>query len=157
MTAPTNQAFFVVGHANWGKSRTLRALTGNSFRVRTMPLSNRTFRVGRMSNDDTPPSQRGVSPLQAWQQRIIRLQSRGHTHLLLTLCPNLEALPFLRLLSKSYRLYFWVIKQSFVSDAAIPPPQIASLRSLGKVEVSAGKHSDTARAAGLGAFISAHP
>lgn len=155
--ATMNQAFFVVGHANWGKSKTLSALTNGSSHVRTLPLAGRTFRVGRMSNDDKPPLKPGVTPLDAWQQRILKLQASGHSHLLLTLCPNPPAIPFLRRLGSTHRLYFWVIESSFSTGATIPPAQIAALGTLGAVSVLSGRHIDSARAAHLTAFISAHP
>ncbi len=44
---------FVVGHARWGKSRTLRALTINPHR-RRIQLGGVEFSIRRMSNDDRP-------------------------------------------------------------------------------------------------------
>jgi hypothetical protein len=47
------QAFFVVGHSNWGKSSTLKALAAPP-QVRKVVVGGRTFFIRRMSNDDRP-------------------------------------------------------------------------------------------------------
>lgn len=143
MAANRNQAFFVVGHANWGKSSTLMALTAGSFHVRHLPIGGRTFFIRRMSNDDRP--------LNEWIQRIRKTQWRSH--LLLTLCPKASAVPFLRQLSKTHQLYFWIMHVSFTSGAIITPAEVARLRALGRVHIFNPKAQAAVRSNDLRNFI----
>jgi len=46
------KAFAVVGHSNWGKSYTLRALTDNTPQYRWWEIKGELFNIKRMSNDD---------------------------------------------------------------------------------------------------------
>jgi len=45
---------FVVGHENWGKSKTLKALTDNNRYVKNYELGGHEWFIRRMSNDDQP-------------------------------------------------------------------------------------------------------
>src|SRR5262245_14384381 len=125
--ARSGQAFFVVGHANWGKSSTLKALTGGSYRIRQFPIGGRRFFIRRMSNDDRPHVE--------WVNRINDLRRRGRTHLILALCPEPGAYTFLRQLGGNYALHFWVMRHSFTTPDTISNQEIAALRSLGVVHV----------------------
>ncbi|ROZ76595.1 hypothetical protein [Ramlibacter sp. WS9] len=148
-TKPKQQAFFVVGHSNWGKSRTLKAVTGNSVYVRHMSIGGRGFAIRRRSNDDIDTA--------PWAARIAALQSAGHAHLLLALCPTAPAAPVLRRLARAYDLYFWVMKDKFRGTGQISPAELAFLRGFGKVSVFSGQHQAPVRARALTNFIVANP
>lgn len=148
-TNPKQQAFFVVGHSHWGKSRTLKALTGNSAYVRSMSIGGRSFAIRRRSNDDIDTA--------PWAARITALESAGHSHLLLALCPTTQALPVLRRLSRTYDLYFWVMKDRFKGTGQITPAEVARLQAFGRVSLFSGQHPARVRARALLNFIVANP
>ena len=121
------QAFFAVGHNNWGKSRTLRALTGGLHRIRNFPLDNRPFQIRRSSNDDE---------LQRWTRLLDGLNPTSHTHVILTVCPTPASQPVLaRLRQRGYGLFFWIIRHNWqTTDRSLtvkrPCCKLAPLRFL---------------------------
>ena len=46
------KAFIMVGHSSWGKSKTLNALTSNSYSIRFINICGFNIFIKRMSNDD---------------------------------------------------------------------------------------------------------
>ena len=102
------KAFFVVGHKNWGKSMTLRALTNDNPHYRYWKIKGREFLVRRMSDDDVP---------KAYEQFANWLQPAETPLVLAALCPRLideKWRPLLRsildTLERKYDLFFFVLK-----------------------------------------------
>ena len=149
---PNPQLFFVVGHKDWGKSRTLRALTGGEHQVRKTTVGNHTFLIWRMSNDDKPA---------VWTRRLRELNPQTHTRAILTVCPTPDAQAALDSLRSQYALFFWVIRHSHGdypnSDGrTISTVEEQALRSLGVVEVFEDIADAPVRAAALKRFINTH-
>jgi hypothetical protein len=146
MTKP--QAFLVVGHANWGKSRTIRALTGD--RWGRVSLIEHAFFIRLMSNDDLP--------LTRYRSFITRLRP-GRDHLVVApYCPEqARRTPLLQAWAQKYSLRFWVLEHSYVGDRRITAEEIARLRRAGIVEVFSRQGAQAGeRAHVLGRFIARH-
>jgi hypothetical protein len=128
------KAFFVVGHKDWGKSSTLKALTDGSRFPRTWVIASIAFFVRRMSNDDFPES-------------LIRLANRLHPqttpHVIATLCPTFNdkkarpaLLDTLNILKRKYELFFFVLRHKCSNrDLTIPDDETEKLERYGTVEV----------------------
>jgi len=142
------QAFLVVGHSNWGKSRTVRALTGD--RWGRVSLIGHTFFVRLMSNDDLP--------LARYQSFIRRLRPARDPLVVAPYCPEQSRNnPLLRTWAERYSLRFWVLEHSYVGDRRITAEEIAQLRRYGSVDVfprCGAEATDRARA--LTRFIASH-
>ena len=141
---------FVVGHANWGKSSTLRALTGGSHHVRRIELKETRFLLRRMSNDDRPES---------FDKLMKRLEPSSWPYVLAALCPNfhddkvnLESI-FDSLREKGYKLFFWVIEHQFGTSETVRPTELTSLRRFGRVEVYSARSEARVRAARFRTFV----
>ncbi len=141
---------FVVGHASWGKSRTLRALTGGSQYVRAIEIKRTRFLLRRMSNDDRPAS---------FNALMSRLDPSSWSYAIAALCPNFADSEFPlghvleNLRAKGYRLYFWVIEHQFGTSAKVLSPELAALRRFGQVEVYSERSEAQVRAETFQAFI----
>jgi hypothetical protein len=99
------KAFLVVGHKNWGKSSTLRALTGDSRYPRTWVIKSIAFFIRRMSNDDDPKSLIELAG---------KLDPETTPHVIATLCPTFNdknarpaLLETLNILRRKYDLFFF--------------------------------------------------
>ena len=141
---------FVVGHENWGKSKTLRSLTNEDWRKRHVKISGHEFFIRRMSNDDQP---------KGYFDFMKSLSPEEKELLIAALCPNFEresaqTEEILNILkNKGYKLYFWVIECQFGTNEKIKPEEISKLRSFGEVFVLATKESSDARAKKLKMYI----
>ncbi len=141
---------FIVGHANWGKSSTLRALTGGSHHVRAIELKESRFLLRRMSNDDRPES---------FKKLLSRLDPSYWPHVIAALCPKFQdgddglesILESLR--GKGYRLFFWVMEHQFGTAEKIRATELTSLRRFGKVEVYSPRSEAHVRAAKFRTFV----
>lgn len=149
---PANQirrAVFVVGHENWGKSRTLLALT-NARRVHRVTIDNVTFFIKRMSNDDRR---------EEYQQFIDTLSPTNIPNLIAALCPNFvgddndtpEILTTLR--TKGYEMFFWVIEHQHGKEAVVDQSDLRALETFGRVEVFSERVEADLRATQLRVFI----
>ena len=126
---PTPQAFLVVGRANWGKSRTIRALTGG--KRGWVHLLGGNFFVRRMSNDDPPVTR--------YEKFIGRLRPARHTLVVAPYCPETRGkAPVLAAWARKYKLRFFVLAENFHGGRRIAAGQVAWLRRHGAVEVFAG-------------------
>jgi len=74
------KAFVVVGHSNWGKSRTLRQLTGSKRKAWIQIKDFRIF-IRRMSNDDI------AKDLKEFLEKI---DPNFKRIIIITLCPNFD-------------------------------------------------------------------
>ena len=142
-------AVFVVGHKNWGKSRTLSALTDGLQRYVRMGLVE--FFIRRMSNDDVPDK---------FYRLLEKVDPSETPNLILAFCPTFgkpqarRSLEALR--RKNYRLFFWVLRQNYHRTKEITRDEIAILRQFGRTEVfESGQVEDSDRGRALRAFIQA--
>ncbi len=142
---------FVVGHAHWGKSKTLRALTNDNFRLRKTTIGGVEFFIRRMSNDDQP---------RGYEEFMKSLDPELRQHLIAALCPQFDdpaaatnsILTTLR--AKGYQLFFWVIEHQYGTSEVVAAKEIQRLRSFGKVEVFSAMAESTARSKSFKHFVS---
>src|SRR3972149_11354391 len=151
---PKGKAFVVVGHRNWGKSRTLKALTDGSSHLQTLTIKSFDFYIRRMSNDDVPerlPNQ--------FADFVENLDPNLYPYLIVALCPNFtDPLPktttILRELAKKYQLFFFVLQHKYGRDKEISGAEIEKLKRFGKVKVFSMKNAEAdVRAKEFRAFI----
>lgn len=156
-----HKAFLIVGHRHWGKSETLRSLTGGnrSIFIDGIPLS-----VRRMSNDDIDKD----DPEKFW--RFTR--DLSEPYVAIAFCPTfdsdpqftrykLDAATILDALRKHYEIFFWVIKHSQNPKRKRPreidEPTIERLKTYGTVKIFARKQATPQElAADLKHFIENH-
>ena len=142
---------FVVGHAQWGKSKTLRALTNESYRQRRCLIGGVEFFIRRMSNDDNPKS---------FVKLMETIDPTVEPNIIAALCPNFQnkeaateaVLAALR--KKGYHLFFWVMVNQYGTNAVIAAKDISRLRTFGKVEVVSGVHEAESMAKKFKRFVS---
>lgn len=121
--------FFVVGHRRWGKSTTLRALTGRRL-ARSFLINSHKFYIRRTSNDDV----RIGEPPTGYYEFLSHLKPEQNLHVLATLCPTLwdkRLFNNLRRLKASYQLFFFVLKRRWDGKRQISVEEISALRKLG--------------------------
>lgn len=155
---------FVVGHENWGKSYTLRALKqicNRQVRHRRVSIKGIQFLVRATSNDDVP------------KRYAAFINGLRFPHLIAALCPKFKKSSkrdnprkladrlLSRLQEKGYSLFFWVIRYKWTGLAAIHHQEISELRKYasrtgGRVRVFARAGvEDLERARDLRRFVSA--
>lgn len=142
---------FVVGHANWGKSKTLRSLTNDDFRLRKTTVGGIEFFIRRMSNDDQP---------EGYIEFMKSLDPALRPYLIAALCPQFDdpvaatnsILSTLR--AKGYQLFFWVIEHQYGTSEVVTSKEIQRLRSFGKVEVFPTTSESVTRAKSFKRFVS---
>uniref|UniRef100_B8HQM8 Uncharacterized protein n=1 Tax=Cyanothece sp. (strain PCC 7425 / ATCC 29141) TaxID=395961 RepID=B8HQM8_CYAP4 len=146
------KAFVLVGHKQWGKSRTLKSLTNDSRYVKKITINDQQLFIRRMSNDDEPES---------LMQFVRKLNTQRCTNVILTLCPNFhdssrhQTLSILDELSKKYELFFWILRFKYASDEMISDDEIRNLNKYGEVEVFTREQpQSTERAEEFKAFVS---
>lgn len=142
----SGKIFFVVGHSNWGKSKTLKALTTHH-QVRYFQIGGVDFFIRRMSNDDY---------LGEWAELVKGLRPSERPYVIVALCPNDDALKLLEQLRSRYELFFWVLRHSYQDDRSISRKEEASLRTLGTVEVFEERLSAERRAAQFKKFVATY-
>ena len=141
---------FVVGHSNWGKSSTLRALTGGSHRIRRTRIKDVEFFIRRMSNDDLPKS---------FIDRMKSLDPRAWPCVIAALCPDFEnkAVPTEAILKslqrKGYELFFWVIRHQYGTSETISQKELDLLKRLGTIEVFSDRSEAEVRAKKFESFV----
>jgi hypothetical protein len=141
MAMAKGKAFVVVGHKNWGKSLTLKALTNGDHNERTIKLNGNKFFIRRMSNDDVPLS---------FLKFIEKLDPLSKSHVILTLCPDFEIDATIKILDKlneKYRLFFWVIENQYGRGRQITDAEIKRLKQYGEVEVFKERDAESNRRA----------
>lgn len=128
------KAFLVVGHKNWGKSTTLKALTDDSRYPRRWTIDSIDFFIRRMSNDDFPESLRDF---------INGLDPEVLPRVIATLCPTFNDKPSLPLLldvlatlKRKYDVFFFVLQHKGKNPKeTIADDEIEKLERYGTVEV----------------------
>ncbi len=129
------KAFVLIGHRHWGKSRTLRALTGGRL-TRRDTIAGRTFRIRRTSNDDLPSE---------FEHFVRSLQPATDPFVIVPMCPNFggvqaDAESLLRELTSKYQVFIWVLQQAYGGGREINRQEIAELTRFGTVGID--QHSD---------------
>ena len=138
---PKGKIAFVVGHAHWGKSSTLRALTNGDFRVRRTTIAGDEYFIRRMSNDDQS---------EGYIKFMMSLDPALRPYLIAALCPQFDEpaaatdsiLATLR--TKGYQLFFWVIEHQYGTSKIVAAEEIKRLRGFGKVEVFSSPSAEAA-------------
>src|SRR6266705_5335319 len=91
-------AFAVVGHRNWGKSTTLRALTGKPGWAK---LDGKDFFVRLMSNDDVPDG---------YEDFVAGLDPKKKPYVLVAYCPEKGRPRFLVALARKYSVHVFALE-----------------------------------------------
>ncbi len=123
------KAFFVVGHRHWGKSHTLKALTGGRL-LRSVTINGKVLFIRRMSNDDPP--------IDKLLKFILESEPSSRAYLIIALCADFDsagtATTILDSLKEQYDLFFWVLKYGWFGDS-VTDMQINELKRYGHTEV----------------------
>jgi len=148
---PKGKAFVIVGHWNWGKSRTLRQLSDGR-RPGWIEIAGTRVFVKRMSNDDIPKSLADF---------LKKIDPEIKVIIVIALCPNFHE-PYakteaiLKLLVAKYTPYFFVLKKCYSRSEEVTEAEIRALRAIGTVEVFQRRAEDTVRAKALKHLIKSH-
>lgn len=142
------KAFIIVGHSNWGKSRTLRQLAGSPRRA-WIEVNGIWIFVKRMSNDDIP---------QSLIDFLKNVDPNAKAIIIIALCPNFDDPSrktdlILKLLKDKYTSYFFVLKKRYSNNDEVTAAEIQALRSFGTVQVLEQRVEDTVRAKAFRTFI----
>lgn len=141
--------FFVCGHSNWGKSKTLGRLTGSKDK-KWVPIAGANFWVRKMSNDDRPGD---------YMDKMGSLNPESDRWVVAALCPAFgkpdtdpaDLLNSLR--ERGYDLHFWVIEHQYAGTGRVPAEEISQLQALGDVEVFSTRAEAEDRERALRTFI----
>lgn len=152
------KVFIYVGHSNWGKSRTLKIITGNNVHQKIVKIGNYNVRVRKMSNDDDGQG------LYNW---VRTFPTSPYDRFIIAFCPKLPpiteeatdeqntALDILIELQKTNILYFFIQEEMYNSpNNVITQAEINWLRTYGTVQVLPNQNIDTVRAHEFYNFIS---
>ena len=144
------KAFFVVGHRNWGKSKTLQALKKSiGSNKQNIDIKKTKFFIRIMSNDDR---------LNSFIKFLNKLDPSRRPYLIATLCPNFDdrlmntkkqntEKMLQQLLRKNYNLFFFVLVHQWheKGNGRISDSEIEKLKELGEVKLySANDKRDNA-------------
>lgn len=125
------KAFLVVGHKNWGKSTTLRALTGGK-RPHMWEIDSIVFFIRRMSNDDYPTK---------FLKLVISFDPDDKPRVIAALCPTFDnkkhpVRAILDALKRKYKLFFFVLQHKCKNPKrTIQDDEIDKLERYGTVKV----------------------
>jgi hypothetical protein len=142
---------FVVGHENWGKSKTLKSLTNGSRYIKNYSINNINWFIRRMSNDDYPDK---------YYDFMDNLDIKTKSNVIAAFCPNfdekrnektVEILNSLK--NKGYDLYFWVIEHQFITKKKMDSSFINELKNFGEVKIYSKCEEANLRALALKDFI----
>jgi len=144
------KAFIVVGHSNWGKSKTLCSLTEEIWQKKYINIKGYEIKIKRMSNDDI--SFKEVIDF------LNKLDSKKNPVIIITLCPNFVdkskgTIEILDLLLTKFKPYFWILKKSYNSTQEVKDEEIDRLRKYGCVEVFTKVDDSNIRAKEFRRFI----
>ena len=158
---------FVVGHRNWGKTSTIRALkricqTGEQEQY--VMIGSATFWVRSQSNDDDP-----IKYEKALLERTTR---SANSHIIAAFCPRFNGCPSDRMRSSHHvdgfirrlkqngcRLFFWAIRHKQNSSASrdiLRECEISEMGKHGQVKVFETKDKQRILAEHLHRYISVH-
>ena len=110
-----SKAFLVVGHRNWGKSKTLRALTNDEYGWVT--LHGKHFFIRFMSNDDVPSK---------YSEFIEALDPTKKPLVIVAYCPEQSPYVLIDAISKKYDLFIWVLQHNYGCTREISESETAT-------------------------------
>lgn len=140
------QAFLVVGHKRWGKSKTLKALTGGRL-FQYWRVGDYELFIRRMSNDDVPED---------FREFVRSLRPTNRQYVILAFCPVFEegdADATLRDLRRNYDIFSFVLRHAFDRRRRITQDEVEGLQRYGEVEVLEDHAEASDRAAAFRDFI----
>ena len=146
------KAFILVGHSNWGKSKTLKALTGGKIQFRYYRIGEKEFVIKRMSNDEFSDKLKNFCE---------SLNPKESKYVLLALCPDFDdsqkyTEAILACLKSKYELFFFVLRHKYNSNTCIADHEIDKLKGHGVVLVYDEKSEAKERADALKKYIQLH-
>ena len=144
------KAFMVVGHENWGKSFTMNKIRNG--KKHSLEIKGIEFWARNMSNDDDT---------EGFFKYVSKLNHIKRPYAILTLCANFNneerlTRKSLDVLKNKYKLYFWVIQNSYIGGRVVSPGEIDELKKYGDVEIYQGKENDEVRAKKFNKYIEAN-
>lgn len=145
-----NDIVFLVGHENFGKSKTLKALTSGVVQYRYWKLGDIQYQIRRMSNDDLTDQ---------WKEYIDSFIASKGSDLIIAMCPDFRTREkatksYLTKLSKNYRLRFFVLKYAYGRSEMVKDEEIEQLREFGEVKLYEKKNTEAStRAKEFKAFV----
>ena len=107
--------------------------------------------MGATSDDDT----------EGFFKYVSKLNHIKRPYAILTLCANFNneerlTRKSLDVLKNKYKLYFWVIQNSYIGGRVVSPGEIDELKKYGDVEIYQGKENDEVRAKKFNKYIEAN-
>lgn len=151
------KVFIYVGHSNWGKSRALKVLTGNSSHKKIVQIGRYNVRVRKMSNDDDGQG------LLNW---VKTFSEQNYDRFVIAFCPKVSpiegaptneqniALKILLELQRTNQLYFFVQEEQYNSPMnIISHNEINWLINFGTVQVLKRQNEDVKRGSNFLQFI----
>jgi hypothetical protein len=143
------KAFLLVGHENFGKSRTLVELTESKNSLRTS-IGNKDFALKRKSNDDIGEE------LLNYVKDI--LKNKDYEYLLACFCPNFTdsnkcSMKILETLKKECELYSFVLMKQFGRNKFVSQDEIESLKKYSNVLRYSASEDARERADALAKYI----
>jgi len=146
------KAFILVGHADWGKSLTLKEFTNGVRQYRWWKIKNKWIYIKRMSNDD---DSKGL------YNYIKKMKPDEHENIVLTLCPNFEVKnrkteDILQQLNKNYEMFFFVLKYNYDASAQIKDSEVSELKKYGTVEILSKPEDKKVRAKQFKQFVESY-
>jgi hypothetical protein len=123
------KVFLLVGHENFGKSRTLVKLT-ESKNSQHIVIDNKWFALKRKSNDDIGKD------LLKYVKEV--LGNKNCKYILLCFCPDFKepkkySIQILETLRKECELYFFVLMKQFGGNSVVSLNEIGELKKYGNV------------------------
>ena len=152
------KVFIYVGHSNWGKSRALRIIAGDSDHRMIVEINSEIYLLKRMSNDDDRLG------LLEW---VCKFKDSKYQRFIIAFCPKFDdiggravkgvqtAKKILKVLQKTTEeIYFFVQRQKFNDPLnVITDEEIEILTGYGKVEILDGHNEASVRASKFREFI----
>jgi hypothetical protein len=129
------KAFVLIGHSNWGKTKTLFELKGKNRKVFYVKISNEWFLIRTRSNDDI------------YRELLIMIEEivlREVEYIIFPLCPdfidkNKVTLEILQAVAVKYETFFYVLEKKYGEEEYISQTEIETLKKFGKVKVLKGQ------------------
>jgi hypothetical protein len=131
-------AVLLVGHANFGKSRTLVKLSGSK-NSRSIYIANKRFALQRKSNGDLNNYEFILQRKSngdigyVFKEKVDEYIHQNIEYLLLTFCPDFDDMynyseAVLKLLKENnYKIYSFVLKQKFNGNGSVKKSEIRKL------------------------------